>query len=210
MGDNGRVARTWPGESVVCVATGPSLTAEDVEFCRNRARVIVVNDAWQLAPWADALMASDANWWRHHQGVPGFPGLKYSLQPGAEPWAQVLRHTGTTGIETDPTSLRCGMNSGAAAINLAVHFGASRVLLLGYDMGPSASKTHFFGDHPKGLRKSSPYPAFIEKFEAMVEPLARLGVRIINCSRVTALRCFERQPLEEALQNTAAQIGCAQ
>lgn len=143
-------------------------------------------------------MASDAKWWRHHQ--PAFAGAKYSLQPGAAPWATVLRHTGPHGVDTDPSALRSGMNSGAAAINLAVHYGAGRVLLLGYDMGPTGGRTHYFGDHPPGLRASSPYQSFIECIETMVAPLSALGVRVINCSRETALRCFDRMTLAEALR----------
>lgn len=144
-------------------------------------------------------MASDAKWWRHHKGVPAFSGLKYSLQRGAEPWAQVLRESGTHGVETNPSALKSGMNSGAAAINLAVHFGAARIVLLGYDMGRAGSRTHFFGEHPNGLRADSPYGAFIECFQSMVEPLKALGVTVINCSRQTALECFPRQSLAETL-----------
>jgi hypothetical protein len=197
-GSGARVPRAWPGETVVCLATGPSLTADDVDYCRSRARVIAVNNAWQLAPWADALVASDAKWWRHHR--PSFDGFKYSLQPGASQFgAQVLDNTGETGIETLPTGIRTGMNSGAAAINIAVHFGASRILLLGYDMGHDGLPSHFFGEHPQGLRASSPYGSFIEKFNTMVEPLLALGVAVVNCSRKTRLMCFERLPLHEAL-----------
>src|SRR5690349_14752114 len=32
----------WAGETVVCLATGPSLTAEDVASCRGKARVIAI------------------------------------------------------------------------------------------------------------------------------------------------------------------------
>lgn len=144
-------------------------------------------------------MASDAKWWAHHKGVPAFLGRKYALQQGAAPWATVLGNTGTHGIETHPSSLRSGMNSGGAAINLAVNYGAARILLLGYDMGRTGGRAHFFGEHPRGLRADSPFGAFIECFHSMVEPLKALGVKVINCSRETALTCFERQPLHEAL-----------
>lgn len=143
-------------------------------------------------------MASDLKWWKHHQ--PAFSGAKYCLQAGAEAFgATVLVNSGVVGIETDPRGLRNGMNSGAAAINLAVLYGVSRILLLGYDMGPDGAKTHYFGDHPKGLRASSPYSAFIEMFDQMVEPLRALGITVVNCSRRTRLTCFAQQPLLEAL-----------
>ena len=204
-----RAPQTYPavptlsaGGTAVCVATGPSLTAADVAYCRGRALTVVVNDAWLLAPWADALIASDAAWWKFHKGAPGFHGLKFSLEPAAAsvPGVTVLRNTGDKGIETDPTGLRTGRNTGAAAINLAVHLGARRILLLGYDMqARDEAHSHFFGGHPQGLRGNSPYALFRTMIGTMVEPLTAAGVTVINCTRETALECFPRQPLEAAL-----------
>src|SRR3954471_17375074 len=75
-----RVQRRFPGSTVLCVACGPSLTREDVEACRGRLPVLVVNDAYQLAPWADALYAADDHWWHAHRGAPSFQGEKYSIE----------------------------------------------------------------------------------------------------------------------------------
>ena len=195
------VPKLWPDSTVVCIGGGPSLTPEDVDACRGRARVIAVNDAVRLATWADALMASDEKWWRYHNGVPEFSGWKFSLQPGAARFGvQVLKNTGQSGLELSPWGLRSGWNSGAAAINLAVHFGAAKILLLGYDMQRTPGKpSHWFGEHPAQIRATSPYETFRAMFETMVEPLATLGVRVVNCSRATALDCFPKAGLEEAL-----------
>lgn len=196
------VPKLCPGGTVVCLATGPSLTVDDVEYCRDKATTIAVNDAWRLAPWADALIASDAAWWHHYRGVPAFRGLKFGLEQASGKFAdvQVLRNTGDRGVETDPTGLRTGRNSGAAAINLAVHFGAARVLLLGYDMAAKdEAHAHFFGAHPHGLRGGSPYALFRQMIGTMVEPLRDAGVSVINCSRQTALDCFPRRALREVL-----------
>ena len=190
------------GGTVVCLGGGPSLVVEDVEYCRGKATVVAINDAWRLAPWADALMASDAAWWAYHQGVPAFAGLKFCLEPAAaaHPGLTVLRNTGDSGVEADPTGLRTGRNSGAAAINLAVHFGAKRIVLLGYDMeARSESKSHWFGNHPRGLRGNSPYPLFRAMLTTMAQPLIDIGVTVVNCSRETALTCFPRRPLREVL-----------
>src|SRR5262252_1496021 len=75
------VPKLCPGGTVVCLASGPSLTREDVEHVRDRASAIIaVNDTYKYAPFATALIASDAGWWIVHQGVPGFTGLKYCLE----------------------------------------------------------------------------------------------------------------------------------
>jgi hypothetical protein len=195
------VPRAWPNSTVVCLGTGPSLTADDVASCRGHARVIAVNDAYRLAPWADVLYACDAKWWRVHPDTTAFAGPKYGLQPVKDrDDIVILKNTGRTGLERDPTGLRTGSNSGYQAINLAVHFGAIKILLLGYDMGHApGSRSHFFGDHPSPLSNRSPYATFIALFAQMVAPLAALGVEVINCSRATALTCFRRASLAEAL-----------
>jgi hypothetical protein len=199
-----RVPRAWPGATVVCIAGGPSLTAEDVATVRGRARVIAVNDAYRLAPWADVLYACDAKWWGWHKGVKSFTGPKYALERSAAKWqgVQVLRHTGTTGLEDDPGALRTGKNSGYQAINLAVHFGAARILLLGYDMqtGPKGEE-HWFGHHPNMAR--SPLAVFRRHYDSLVEPLRARGIEVLNCSRSTALDAFPVVPLEEALAHVA-------
>ena len=199
------VTASWAGHVAVVLATGPSLNVDDVEYVKGRAKVIAVNDAYRLAPWADALYASDQSWWAKHKGVQEFSGMRYSVSQsrkpkpfGGLPDVCVLANTGTAGLETDPRGLRTGKNSGFAAINLAVHFGVSRILLLGYNLGPVNRVRHFFGDH-KGLGNHSPYHVFIQKFQTLVEPLQKIGVSVINCTQPTRLRCFPCQPLREAL-----------
>jgi hypothetical protein len=201
------VPHLWPGSLVVCLATGPSLTQADVEACRGH-HVIVVNDAYRLAPWADILYACDAKWWswKVNRSAWAFPGLKYSIQAESKRWCKdvhVLQMTGNDGLELQPTGLRTGRNSGYQAINLAVHLGARRILLLGYDMGlgpknePHFQTPEWNGQHPESHH--SPYVIFKRKFETIVEPLKQAGVEVINCSRRSALTAFPRMTLEEAL-----------
>lgn len=197
------VPRLWPNSTVVCIGGGPSLTREDVDACRGLARVIVVNDGYRMAPWADVLYACDYRWWKWHDGVTHFAGLKYSLDPRAARYSgvQILKHTGADGLETDPSGLRTGRNSGYQAINLAMHLGASRVLLLGYDMKRTRDKDHWFGAHPGG---HPPLSTFVPHFEALARHQRQWPFEIVNCSRETALQGFRRQPIDEALSVAVA------
>jgi hypothetical protein len=195
------VPKRWPSSTIVCLGGGPSLTVADVEACRGRCPVIAINNAYQLAPWADVLYACDQKWWTWHSGVPSFKGPKYSVaasDPVTWPDVQVLQNTGPLGLELEPTGLRTGFNSGYQAINLAVHLGAARILLLGYDLseGPGG-RTHWHGDHPD--RQPSPYWAMLSAFPSLVEPLAAIGVSVINCSRRTVLTTFPCASLESEL-----------
>lgn len=196
------VPRLWPGSTVVCIGAGPSLTPEDVAYCRGRARVIAIKDAVRLAPWADVLYGAGGDagrWWAvHGPTLTAFNGLRYTLDPKASPYATVLRNTGTSGLELDPGGLRTGKNSGFQAVNLAKHFGAAKIVLLGYDMQPDKGRDHWFGSHPYST-SPIPYQALRDLFPTLVKPLAALKIEIVNASRETALACVPRLSLEEAL-----------
>lgn len=194
------VPRLWPGEIVACVASGPSLTQADVDQLRGRCKVIVVNDNYRLAPWADLLYAADEKWWDHHHGVPEFAGIKVTWSvPAAKRW-NLKRVPGVRqpGLSCDPARLHLGGNSGYQAINLAWLMGARRIVLLGYDMQAAPGKTHWFGDHPKPLQNNGTFKRWIANM-ATIRPTLH-GVEVINCSRATALECFPRADLDLALE----------
>lgn len=86
-------------------------------------------------------------------------------------------------------------NSGAQAINLAYLLGASRIILLGYDMGATGN-THWFGRHPKGL-STGRYGNYIPEFTRLAADLSNEGVEVINCTRKTALTQFRRADLAD-------------
>lgn len=192
------VPRLWPQSTIVCMAGGPSLTADDAAYCRGRGPVIAINSSYKLAPWADVLYACDNKWWGWpdgQQALHTFRGLKFALDPRAKQWpgVTVLRNTGDSGLELNPTGLRTGRNSGFQAINLALHLGAARVILLGYDMHGG----HWHKPHPDGSRP--PFPTCLKLFPTLVEPLKAAGVEVINCTPGTALTAFPCRPLREVL-----------
>jgi len=193
------------------LATGPSLTQSDVNLVRGKVDgVIAISDAIRLAPWADVLYSCDGKWWKwpHNQEwITSHKGLKYGLKDDVRKVShlgvQGLKHTGRQGLELSPNGLRSGSNSGYQAINLAVHLGASRIVLLGYDM----QGKHFFGDHPD--RSKPPFSLCLSLFPELVKPLAEAGVEILNCTRKTAITCFRRVPLESILHRAADEDAVA-
>ncbi len=204
------VPRLWSGETAVCIASGPSLTQADVDYVRGKARVIAINASYTLATWADVLYAADAKvfrwYWKtgpkgfERSPIKSFQGLKYSLSkgPDIDKSVIVLRKGMESGLSLNPAVLHTGKNSGYQAINLAVLFGASRILLLGYDMQPGPKgQEHWHVDHPNLSR--STYAVFLSHFPSLVEPLKAAGVEVINCTRRTALTCFPHMSLEQAL-----------
>jgi hypothetical protein len=185
------------------LATGPSLTQADVDAVRGKVDgVIAISDAIDLAPWADVLYSCDGRWWQWREGMPSYQGLKYGLKDDTAKWAshgvRRLKHTGRVGLDVTPDAIRDGANSGYQAINLAVHFGATRIVLLGYDMRGD----HFFGSHPD---KSKPnFSLCLSTFPTLLKPLAEAGVEVINCTRKTAITCFKQASLESVLAREVA------
>ena len=196
------VPKLCPGGTVVILAGGPSLTRADVEYVRDKAdAVIAINNTFKLAPWATILFASDRRWWVWHKGAPKFAGRKYTLSITAGKMFQdvlVLRNSGREGLDADPSALKHGYNGAHMSINLAVHLGAKRIILLGVDMqrGPKGEE-HWHGHHPNMARSN--FKAFIRTMQTTVNPLNDLGIEVINCSPRSALECFPKMPLREAL-----------
>lgn len=182
----------WTGITVVCMASGPSLTRKDAERVRqwrnagDDRRVIVTNTTFQMAPWADVLYAMDSAWWRRYRRdvEEQFRGERLTVARGRAP--------GATRVD-----IPRGGNSGAGAISLAYHRGARRLILLGYDCQYTGGKRHWHGDHPVGLGNCVSLPHFPGQFEEINRHLR--GCEVINASRETALTLWPRVDLEEAL-----------
>jgi hypothetical protein len=198
------VPRLFPGQTIVCLASGPSLTKSDVQSVQGRVPVVAVSNTYTLAPWADVLFSCDAKWWRWHEAqTTTFPGLKYTLDARLNrPDVQWLRTTGHEGLELDPTGVRTGRSSGYQAINIAVHLGASRIVLLGYDMHGD----HFFGSHPD--RSRPPFSLCMRLWPSIVEPLKAAGVEVINATPGTALTVFPQVPIAQALPQRVEASVC--
>ena len=92
-------------------------------------------------------------------------------------------------------------NSGIGALATAVHAKAKAIIMLGYDVQKTEGKAHWHGDHPQGLGNAGKIENWPEKFArfARMQP-----ANIINASRETALTCFSRMSLDEALKSLVA------
>lgn len=105
------------------------------------------------------------------------------------------------GLCLRPGRIHTGLNSGYQAIGLAFMWGAARIVLLGYDMqrGPRG-ESHHHGDHEGGLPNLGTMHEWTRLMVQLAIDLRAQGVEVINATRRTAIRCFERMPIDEALQ----------
>lgn len=224
-----RISRAWEGRTVVCIATGPSLTQDQVNrVALADVKTIVVNDAYLLAPWAEVSYFADLKWWKWHtdgiakpllgltaadvkQRFADFSGQKCSIQHwgkeaiGAD--VHLLNNGGNEGISTDPASIKTGRNSGYQALNIAVLSGASRIVLLGYDGKFSNGRAHFFGDHPE--REGEGVVIDYSRYYRTVEnPLKELGIEVLNASPGNAIPHFRTVDLDQVLRSASVNEIC--
>lgn len=195
------------------------MTLADADLVRrwrngSDRRAIVVNTTFRIAPWADALYASDRQWWEMH-------AAEVERTFRGEMWTHCNPFHGTSwerartifvqrgrGLSTQRGTLISGGNSGYTAIGMAYEFGARRILLLGLDMkhGPNG-EVHWHGKHPIGLRQNPMFHGWLLRFPQLAQDLRNLGVEVINCSRDTALDCFVRAAPEEIFQARSESIS---
>lgn len=110
----------------------------------------------------------------------------------------MLRNGGREGISESPAELRTGGHSGHMALNIAVLAGASPHVLLGFDAREGVNrKKHWFGDHPD---KTAPaYRDMVLTMRTAATALAARGIEVLNASPGSAIDCFPRMTIEEAL-----------
>lgn len=204
-------------DRAVIIATGPSLTADDVAASHALNRTTyVVNDAYKLCPWADVLYACDGDWWDHHERATRHIPERWTCDKGAAERYRLRYIAGEhhenartpfVTLETYRRELAetagaryvvYGGNSGFQTIGLAYWRGIRDAVLLGFDMEHEpGTKKHFFGEHPSAIDRHSPFGEWVENFTLAAPVMAKAGLRIVNASRRTALECFPRVTIEE-------------
>ena len=199
-----RVPRLWPGGECFIIGGGPSVKHVDVDALRGR-RVIAVNMAYKLGDWIDVLFFGDCRWLRDNvKGLSTFAGLKVTTceQHRGRPGIHVVkRRNSPQGLSSDPATVTWNLSSGACAINLAVHFGVKRIVLLGYDM-KSQGATHHWHDYYVPARKGkryNPYTRFTKPFPSIAEALKKKKIECVNACDDSALNVFPVIKLEDVL-----------
>lgn len=186
----------------VCLASGPSLTGDDIERVRewrqsaSNRLVYVTNTTFRNALWADVLFSMDGKWWRAYS-IEAKATFKGELVTSSQAYKSY-------GI-TFSRHLTFG-NSGAGQINLAFHRGARKIILLGYDCQITNGRVHHYGDHPKPLCNALSHAHWPGQFARLAEAL-KGKVEVINCSRATALKCWPRMALGDALETNKSRDG---
>lgn len=199
----------WPGEDVFIIGGGPSLRNVDLDRLLEGYKVLGINDGY-LYECCDVCFFGDTVWHRHHKDALLEWGKPvYSTSGVSDPLVHRLNPKGT-GMSNDPTKLGWNSCSGWAGLNLALHAGAKRVFLLGFDM--SFDKDGESNWHPniRKVNKNS-YACFMRN-QGRIHADLKLyfpEVEIFNCTTPgydSKLQIFPKVRLEELLDVEEADL----
>lgn len=209
------IPKIWPGSTIAIIGGGPSIKEIDTELLfSGKCRTIGVNHGFRIGP-VDVLWFGDHSWYEINQAsVNNFAGLKLTCDTRLPemPWPHHIKRIrrcqigskpereGLHGIESQrPDYVRWNNNSGGSAINVAYHLGASRILLLGFDMRRVGAEAHFHDFYPKRKESNDPYKRHLDCFPQIAIDAHDLGLEIINCTPDSAITQFPFMTLNEAL-----------
>jgi hypothetical protein len=192
------VPREWEGERCFIIAGGPSVKDQTALIPKLRGRVIAIKQAVQLRPNADVmLLAARDDWFVCRDYFRLYRGPRIicrSNYPNMPRGTLYLRRS-KEALSRNP-QLVAGLDAGASAINLAALFGAKEIIVLGMDM----VQGRWVAKHPTmPVIPDWHFGLHLEGLQRMAPELKRDGVRVINCSPISAVKDFERRPLKEFL-----------
>ena len=199
----------WKGETVVIIASGTSVTQQDLDLVKqhrkdDKCKVIAINANYAYADYADIVYFCDYKFYKWHKDKSEFQNhraRKISICPQETEGVEKLKQGNEYGLSRQHDTLNTGSNSGFQCINLAYLLGVSRIVLLGYDMKIADNgRSHHHPDHPQPLSPigyKKIYDDILDKrlFETVAFDLHNENISVINCSPISAISCFRKLPL---------------
>lgn len=190
------VPREWEGERAFVLCGGASLQRAQVP--RLKGRIIAIKQAAGLRPNADVMFVSgrdDAMVCSTYFGLYDGPRIVCRADyPDMPIGTYYLRKVKGGDWSRDPRYLG-GLDAGASAINLAALFGAKEIVVLGMDM----TGGRWVAGHHQPRIPPEHFVRHMACIERMAPEIEKDGVKVFNCSPISALRCFEKRSLGEFL-----------
>jgi hypothetical protein len=229
-----KVPRIWDGGEVWIIGGGPSLPKQfniPDEIVRkvfageaplntysnymtplHKKHVIGVNVAYLLGNWVDMVFFGDSGFFlKHLHGLARYSGIRITCHSDVKKydWVKFMaRDRKAHGLSSSPEMICWNNNSGAASINVAVHTGAKRIILVGFDMKLSTdAHQHWHNAYGKGAinmkdaRKMMklPFQRHLRGFPDIARDAKKLGIEILNASPDSAIQDFKKVTVKELL-----------
>jgi hypothetical protein len=151
-------------------------------------------------PAAQFLIFSDMRWWCHHLKVRAlidFKGTIIATSPAASGRLVTMKRTSAPGLASERDTVMVRNTTLTAAINLAVHLGVAKIVLLGIDQKPDANgRVHHHAPHP-WKPSSDCWKRQQLDLPAIAKDLAARNIECVNASPGSALSLWPIVRLED-------------
>lgn len=199
-------------DNVLSGTSPPSVYSPYMSAIHDK-HVIGVNVAYLIGDWIDMVFFGDSGFFLSHRTrLAQFHGLKVTCHSGAskETWIKFLGRDGRKprGISSAPNLVSWNGNSGAAAVSVAAHAGAKRIILLGFDMSLNGdNRQHWHNLYGRGVinvgderkRRKLPFERHLRGFEDIARDAQAMGIEILNASPTSAITQFRKLTVKEIL-----------
>jgi hypothetical protein len=200
-------------QTVMNRTSPPSVYSSYMKGIHNK-HVIGVNMAFTIGDWMDIVFFGDNGFFlRYQEQLANYPGLRVTCTGQTSvnvPWMKVLEKDTehVRGISRIPGKISWNKNSGAAAINLAAHTGAKRIILLGFDMNLNENKNQHWHDiYQRGKieeekdrrRTAATFERHLKGFAQIAFDARVLGIEILNASPTSEIKEFRKTTVKELL-----------
>jgi len=234
-----RVPRMWENEDVWILGGGPSLTKQFdipnsvVKSVKDRTsspsvyspymksihhkHVIGINIAFMIGDWMDIIFFGDNGFFLKYQELlANHPALRVTCTnietARSANWVKVLDKDNdhVKGISQNPKLVSWNGNSGAAAISLAAHTGAKRIILVGFDMNLGEDMSQHWHDEYERGKINTPdsqkrWQPTIERHQRGFEQIAidakKMGIEILNASPTSEINLFPKYTVKELVNH---------
>jgi len=227
-----QVPRIWEGGDVWIIGGGPSVTKQfgiPKEVIQqvtegssppsvyssymesiHQKHVIGVNVSFMIGDWMDVAFFGDIGFFlRYKEQLAAFPGMKVCCHPQIEKfkWVKFLgRDHKSKGISDNPKTISWNFNSGAAAISMAAHTGAKRIILVGFDMKlDEKNKQHWHNVYGRGPIVEQkrimklPFNRHLRGFPEIAKDAKAMGIEILNACPDSAITNFPKYSVSDLL-----------
>jgi len=192
-------------KTAIIIGTGPSLTTEQIAIAKKaqadkKALLFGVNMAFEFG--LNVHLACNREFYDHY-GT-DYPGYKWTWDEDCAREHKINHVFGkwAPGLSKDPRYIHYHHGSGPQIINVALHYGMTTMLLIGYDMRfpgkvnnrQYVDRRHYFGEYPPHLQHW-PRTGPNGELEGLIKEMETIkpedyGIRIINCTPGSAMTCF--------------------
>ncbi len=204
-----RAEEIWKGQACYIIGGGPSLLTQNTALLQGQ-NTIVINSSYLAFPDAQFCIFSDMRWWCHHlrlKQMIDFKGTVISTSNSASGAKIVkMKRKSSPGLATERDSVMVKNTTLTGAINLAVHFGVAKIVLLGIDQKTTDGRHWHHASHP-WTPTSNCWARQQMDMPKIAEGLKTLNIPCVNASPGSALALWPIVNLEDHVATNIAQVA---